>query len=277
MNVHPSKTEVRFRQSSILHDFIRDSVRAVLMKSRPVPSFMTEMHASPSASASLTSGAHDFASSELHVTEADAAFALRAQELPPFTAPLQFEGGGFAVEANAAIPVARFGPQTFGGPAAPPCRQQQATEWGTRKRRKWLFAGSGGGRCSCRPGIAGNAEAGGTDSRFVYSGDQSAGTVDHRSARGARAHSVREDLEAAAGGIAGAATNADAADRGADAGTDGGVRRNFRRTEPQWLRGGTVWLADDRGEDDGSGNRGRRKWSTCCTRFWSSSSARSSR
>jgi DNA mismatch repair protein MutL len=118
VNVHPSKTEVRFRQSSILHDFIRDSVRAVLMKSRPVPSFMTEMHASPSASASLTSGAHDFAGSELHLTGADAAFALRAQELPPFTAPLQFEGSGFAVEANAAIPVARFGPQTFGGPAA---------------------------------------------------------------------------------------------------------------------------------------------------------------
>jgi DNA mismatch repair protein MutL len=88
------------------------------MKSRPVPSFMTEMHASPSASASLTSGAHDFAGSELHLTGADAAFALRAQELPPFTAPLQFEGSGFAVEANAAIPVARFGPQTFGGPAA---------------------------------------------------------------------------------------------------------------------------------------------------------------
>jgi len=118
VNVHPSKTEVRFRQSSILHDFIRDSVRAVLMKSRPVPSFMTEMHASPSASPSLTSGAQDFTGSELHLTEADAAFALRAQQLPPFTAPLQFEGGGFAVEANAAVPVARFGPQTFGGPAA---------------------------------------------------------------------------------------------------------------------------------------------------------------
>src|SRR6202044_2305483 len=36
VNVHPSKTEVRFRQSSILHDFIRDSVRAVQMKFRPV-------------------------------------------------------------------------------------------------------------------------------------------------------------------------------------------------------------------------------------------------
>ena len=120
VNVHPSKTEVRFRQSSILHDFIRDSVRAALMKSRPVPSFTTEIRANPTASPSLTPGAYDFVSSELHVTEADATFALRAQDAPPFTAPLQFEGSGFAVEANAAVPVARFGAQTFGGPATVP-------------------------------------------------------------------------------------------------------------------------------------------------------------
>jgi len=114
VNVHPSKTEVRFRQSSVLHDFIRDSVRAVLMKSRPVPAFMTEIHAKPTASPSLTPGARDFAGSEFHVTEADAAFALRPVEAPLFSERLQFEGSGFAVEGNAAIPVARFGPQTFG-------------------------------------------------------------------------------------------------------------------------------------------------------------------
>ena len=117
VNVHPSKTEVRFRQSSILHDFIRDSVRAALMKSRPVPSFTTEIRANPTASPSLTPGAYDFTSGQLQVTDADAAFALRAQELPAITAPLQFEGAGFAVEANAAIPVARFGPQSFGSSA----------------------------------------------------------------------------------------------------------------------------------------------------------------
>src|SRR5208337_4895204 len=117
VNVHPSKTEVRFRQSSVLHDFIRDSVRAVLMKTRPVPAFMTEIRAQPTASASLTPGAHDFASNELHVTEADAAFALRPTENPPLSARLQFEGSGFAVEGNAAVAVARFGPQTFGGTA----------------------------------------------------------------------------------------------------------------------------------------------------------------
>jgi DNA mismatch repair protein MutL len=118
VNVHPSKTEVRFRQSSVLHDFIRDSVRAVLMKARPVPAFMTEIHAQPTASPSLTPGAHDFPTDELQVTAADAVFALHPREVPPFTASLQFEGGGFAVEGNAAVPVARFGPQTFGGPAS---------------------------------------------------------------------------------------------------------------------------------------------------------------
>ncbi len=120
VNVHPSKTEVRFRQSSVLHDFIRDSVRAKLMRERPVPSFMTEMHASAKASPSLSPGSLPNDAGELQITEADANFALRAQEPPPFTAPLQFEGSGFEVHANAAMPVARFGPQTFGGPAVAP-------------------------------------------------------------------------------------------------------------------------------------------------------------
>lgn len=122
VNVHPSKTEVRFRQSSLLHDFIRDSVRAALMKARPVPAFITEMRSQPTASPSLTPGARDVVSpDDLHVTAADAAaFALRAQEAPPFTSRLQFEGAGFAVEGNAAVPVARFDAQTFAGPMAAP-------------------------------------------------------------------------------------------------------------------------------------------------------------
>jgi len=119
VNVHPSKTEVRFRQSSGLHDFIRDSVRAVLMKARPVPAFMAEIHAQPTASASLSPNARDLSAPDpLHITDVDADFALRAPELPPFTAPLQFGNDGIAIEANAALPVPRFGAQTFGGPVA---------------------------------------------------------------------------------------------------------------------------------------------------------------
>ena len=39
VNVHPSKTEVRFRHQSWVHDFVRDAVREQLMVSRPAPSF----------------------------------------------------------------------------------------------------------------------------------------------------------------------------------------------------------------------------------------------
>jgi DNA mismatch repair protein MutL len=38
VNVHPSKTEVRFRHGSIVHDFVRDAIREVLTENRPVSS-----------------------------------------------------------------------------------------------------------------------------------------------------------------------------------------------------------------------------------------------
>jgi len=44
VNVHPSKTEVRFRHGSFVHDFVRDTLRERLMESRPAPSFPTAAH-----------------------------------------------------------------------------------------------------------------------------------------------------------------------------------------------------------------------------------------
>jgi DNA mismatch repair protein MutL len=46
VNVHPSKTEVRFRHGSFVHDFVRDTIRERLIESRPAPSFQM---AQPSA------------------------------------------------------------------------------------------------------------------------------------------------------------------------------------------------------------------------------------
>jgi DNA mismatch repair protein MutL len=136
VNVHPSKTEVRFRQQSVMHDFVRDSVRAALMKARPVPQFVTEMHAHATASTSLTPGAMTPAltpgspswnplpgeasedgpqNSPLLAKTArngapnsveGAGFALQAPAPPPISQRFQFEGG-IAVEANAALSLAR--------------------------------------------------------------------------------------------------------------------------------------------------------------------------
>src|SRR5689334_14882711 len=105
VNVHPSKTEVRFRQQTVTHDFVRDSIRAALMKARPVPQFIAEIKAQPTASPSLTPGlrASMVDISAWRAANMPPGFELQPPVVPPQTERLQFGGESIAVEANAAL------------------------------------------------------------------------------------------------------------------------------------------------------------------------------
>ncbi len=100
-NVHPSKTEVRFRQHALVHDFVRESVRAALMKARPVPQFTREIMAQPTAGPGLSPGAAMMAAQS-------ADFALQPPAQPAVNERLLFDGEPIAVEANMAV--SGFGP-----------------------------------------------------------------------------------------------------------------------------------------------------------------------
>jgi DNA mismatch repair protein MutL len=129
VNVHPSKTEVRFRQQTVMHDFVRDSVRDALMKARPVPQFLAEIKAQPTAGAGLSPGTRGNGGQAPWRSAYEPAgnFALQAPTVPPITRRLQFEGS-IAVEANAAVSLARA-PETAvpDHGCAPPIEQSEQT------------------------------------------------------------------------------------------------------------------------------------------------------
>ena len=85
VNVHPAKTEVRFRQPSFVHDFIRDTVRTTLMQARPAASFATALTSGPhGASSSLLLDISPLPSVDDHNPTDSACHSERSEEPPHF-------------------------------------------------------------------------------------------------------------------------------------------------------------------------------------------------
>lgn len=106
-NVHPAKTEVRFRHQQFVHDFVRDSLRQALMKARPVPQFVSEIRAHPTAARALTPGGIPAEAAAASAAPNAGEFVLSAPSLPAQSARLGFEGS-IVVEANAAVAAAKL-------------------------------------------------------------------------------------------------------------------------------------------------------------------------
>jgi len=118
VNVHPAKTEVRFRQSSFIHDFVRDTIRNALISARPAAGFLQAMTASAHATPALMPEVSPMPGSPIDESAAQsesdppadagegAAFSLSAPEPSPMPGQLPFSEDVLHALSSMTLPAA---------------------------------------------------------------------------------------------------------------------------------------------------------------------------
>jgi len=85
VNVHPSKTEVRFRHGSFVHDFVRDAIRERLIAARPASSIPVSTAPQPAADLPFSDFTQRIENQRFEPIPDSEAGPERPEDLPVFT------------------------------------------------------------------------------------------------------------------------------------------------------------------------------------------------
>jgi DNA mismatch repair protein MutL len=85
VNVHPSKTEVRFRHGTFVHDFVRDAIRERLIAARPASSIPVSTQPQPAADLPFSDFTQRIENQRFEAAADIEAGTERPEDLPVFT------------------------------------------------------------------------------------------------------------------------------------------------------------------------------------------------